>query len=141
MEPSRIVANKLMWQAARAFNENLSFNKKVVQRALAIVIKQNNTDREKPVAEKSWTAWVEKTESKIRLQARHIQQAVLKTPSAAWLRTLWGEDDGEPEKVNEDEEENEGKSDDDDEGTLKKSKKLNEDEERNEDEDEEDDEG
>ncbi len=87
LQPRLILRNRCMWAQLREIQHNLSFRAKTTLDAFHELRKRKGDTW--PLDEAQSKDWAETVSTRLRIQARHIQQASLKSPSTAWLRELW----------------------------------------------------
>jgi hypothetical protein len=108
LQQTLILRHKLMWRALIEFDPKLSFKKKVLEAGLHLIFNEKNKGWNRSLPQSQGQEWASAMTEKIRIQARHINQAGLKQKPPDWLQALLhdGVDDllKRPAKANDDEE-------------------------------------
>ncbi len=88
MQKDKILACSAMWPDVRNVQVNVCFTETVCVDAATKIAKEKMGWLKSPAPE---TEWIDVTVPRLRAQARHIVQALLKPSPPAWVRRLFGE--------------------------------------------------
>ena len=85
---SLVVVHKEFWLDLHKIQDNFSFTKAMIKKALAIVVKTNNAKLAKPIPDNEIDDWKNRMSKRVAKQARFIAQTKQHNPKCTWLKIL-----------------------------------------------------